>query len=278
MRRREFIVSACLMIAGGNWASAGQLPQEFVNLYRPALNRLREAYSKVTVEGTLRVELPREEKSSEQGFVMRADGKKRRLDLRTLAQQGMGLKVGATEMSMATPYGSLNTYTNPDSKFFDDAQQRKYDGIVSEIDRRCLVTYPYALDSKSTILDMLQSPAVKVKSVKWTRSQGQPMVQVDYQQDGEHAGFSGTWESMLILSPEDGWALRSFTRTLQGGSSRVSQRGELQYAGIEDGAPLLQSISVETSQGGRVVRREGITVDDTTFGAPNQYLFDSFTF
>lgn len=278
MRRREFLLSVGLAIAGGQFAHAGQLPQEFVNVYRPALERLRQAYGKVSVEGTLRVALPQEDKSSEQEFIFRADGKKRRLDVRTLAQQGMGLKVGASQMSMATPYGSLNTEMGSKSQFFDDAQQRPYSSVVAEIDEQSLLTYPYALDSPSTILDLLRSSAVKVNSVKWIRSQGQAMVQVDYLETGRHAGHSGNWTSTLVLSPNDGWALRSFIRTQSGGSERMSQRGELQYTSGEGGIPLVQSIDVETSRNNRVVRRESISVANVDFGSPEPYYFDSFSF
>lgn len=278
MRRRDFLLSVGLTVAGVRLARAGQLPQEFVNVYRPALERLRQAYGKVSVEGTLRLALPQEDKSSEQGFIFRADGKKRRLDVRTLAQQGMGLKVGASVMTMATPYGSLNTEMGPSSKFFDNAQQRKYAGVVAEIDQQCLLTYPYALDAPSTILDMLQSSAVKVARVKWIRSQGQAMVQVDYQETGRHAGHSGSWSSTLVLAPSDGWALRSFSRTLSGGSDRVSQRGELQYTSGDGGFPLVQSISVETSRNNRVVRRESVSVTNVDFASPDPTYFDSFTF
>jgi len=278
MRRRDFLLSVGLAMAGGRFAGAGQLPPELVNVYRPALERLRQAYGKVSVEGILRVALPQEDRSSEQAFVFRADGKKRRLDVRTIAQQGMGLKVGASVMTMATPYGSLNTEMGPNSKFFDNAQQRKYGNVIAEIDQQCLLAYPYALDSPSTILDMLQSSAVKVMSVKWIRSQGQAMVQVDYHETGRHFGQSGTWNSTLVLAPNDGWALRSFKRELSGGSDRVSQRGELQYASGESGIPLVESISVETSRNNRIVRRESVSVTKVDFGPPDPYYFDSFSF
>jgi len=264
-------------MAGSHFAHAGNLPQEFVNVYRPALDRLRQAYGKVSVEGNLRVALPQEDKSSEQTFVFRADGKKRRLDLRTLAQQGMGLKIGASVMTMATPYGSLNTETGPNSQFFDNAQQRKYAGVVAEIDQQCLLTYPYALDSPTSILEMLQTSAVRVASVKWIRSQGEAMVQVDYYEAGRHAGQSGNWNSTLILAPNDGWALRSFNRTLSG-SDRVSQHGELRYTSGDASIPLVQSIFVETSRNNRVVRRENLSVTDVDFGSPDSYYFDSFSF
>ena len=278
MRRREFLLSVGLTIVAGRLLRAGGLPPEFVNVYRPALERLRQAYGLVTVEGTLSTELPQEEKSSEQAFIFIADGRKRRLDLRTLSQRGMGLQVGASVMMMATPFGSLNTETRPNSKFFDDAQQRDYASVVTEIDQKSLLTFPYALGSPTTILDMLQASAVKVTKVKWIRRGGKAMVQVDYHESGRHVGHSGNWNSTLVLSPDDGWALRSFNRVLSGGSDRISQHGELQYSSGENGIPLVESIFVETSRGNHVARREGISVKSVDFTSPDPIFFDSFTF
>jgi hypothetical protein len=226
----------------------------------------------------LRLALPQEEKSSEQQFIFRADGKKRRIDVRTIAQQGMGLKVGVSVMAMATPYGSLNTEIGPNSKFFDNAQQRNYAEVVAEIDQQCLLTYPYALDSPTTILDMLQSSAVKVASVKWIRRQGQSMVQVNYHESGRHFGQSGNWISTLVLAPNDGWALRSFKREISGGSDRLAQSGELQYTSGDAGIPLVQSISIETSRNNRIVRHESVSVASVDFASPDPYYFDSFSF
>ena len=172
------IAAAALSTCLAQLAVAGQLPPTFVNLYRPAVARLQAAYTKATVEGTLSVDVPGEGKSSEQDFTFLANGEYRRLDLTTTAQTGMGLQVGATEMSMATPIGSLNTYKRAGSDFFDNAQERKYAGVVQGIDRRSLMTLPYAFDSSGSILDTLLRANVKVNSVKWVRVKGAPLVEV----------------------------------------------------------------------------------------------------
>jgi hypothetical protein len=125
---------------------------------------------------------------------------------------------------------------------------------------------------------MLLSPAVKVSGVKWIRVQGEPLVQIDYFQTARHANQSGTWISTLTLSPADSWALRSFTRTLGGGSRRISQRGDLQYSNGPDGIPQVQAIYFQTNEGSRIVRRETVTVGEIDFGAPDDDYFGSFTF
>ncbi len=271
------IAAAALSTCLAQLATAGQLPPTFVSTYRPAVERLKAAYTKVSVEGTLSVDVPGEGKSSQQSFTFRASGDQRRLDVTTTAQQGMGLEVGASEMNMATPIGSLNTYKKAGSDFFDNARERKYAGVVEGIDRRSLMNLPYAFDSSGTILDMLLRSSVKVGSVKWIRAQGEPLVQVTYQEEARHAGRSGVWNSTLTLSPQDGWALRSFTRTLVG-SQPYTQTGQLEYATGADGIPLVQSITVETTEGSRVIRRESVSVSDIQFGDPGQEWFDSFSF
>lgn len=271
------IAAAALSTCLAQLAAAGQLPSKFIGVYRPAVERLKAAYTEVSVDGTLSVELPDQHKSSQQAFIFRAIGERRRLDLTTTAQQGMGLKVGATEMNMATPIGSLNTYTNKGSQFFDNARERTYADVVQEIDRRSLINLPYAFDSSGTILDMLQRATVKVSDVKWIRTDGEQLVQVTYQEQARHAGQSGIWNSTLTLSPQDGWALRSFTRTLTG-SRPYTQRGQLQYTPGPDGIPLIRSIAVETSEGTRVIRRESVSVGDIQFGNPGPEWFDSFAF
>jgi hypothetical protein len=279
MARRIFSQCALLgMLLACSAAGAGELPQTFTSQYRPAVERLRQAYANVTAEGVVTIELPRDGKSSEQGFSLYTGGQYRRLDLKTLAQQGMGLKVGANLMQMATPNGSLNTETGPKSQFFDDAQETKYDQTVANIERGCLFNYPFALDSQTTILDMLRSPAVKVTGIKWVRADGKPLVRIDYVQEATHAGKNGKWNSTLLLAPSDGWALRSFSRTLGHGSSAHTQSGQLDYLPGPEGIPLVQSIRVETSEGGRLVRRQSVQASEVRLGKPDPEMFDSYAF
>jgi hypothetical protein len=259
-------------------SARGQLPREIVSQCRPALEKLREAYTHATFTGTLTVSLPREGKSRKQEFEMRASGQSRRLDLTTVAQQGMGLEVGAKLMQMATPQGSLNTVTGPKSDYFDDARETSYDDTVSQIDSGCLLNYPYSLDSSGTIVDALTKGGVKITAVKKIESLGEALVQIAYEENASHAGRSGTWKTRLVLSPSEGWALRGFTRTLGSGSSQVVQRAKISYSGAQDGIPLVQSIESETTDGGRPVKREAIDVSEVKLGDPDDYYFTSFAF
>jgi hypothetical protein len=259
-------------------AARAQLPQEIVSRYRPAVEKLRQAYTHASIEGSSTLAYPGQDKSREQRIVMRAAGEKRRLDVTTLKQRGMGLEVGAKEMRMATPYGSLSSYTAPNSQYFDNAQQTSYAETVAQIDNGSLLNYPYSLSSSGTILDMLLKPGVKVTSAKSFKSEGQELVQIDYQETASHAGRTGLWKSSVVLSPSEGWALRGFTRTLGQGTSAVTQRAKLSYSGAADGIPLVQTIEAETLSGKSSVQREAIAVSKIKFGDPDDYFFDSFSF
>jgi hypothetical protein len=274
--RRERLVYFLLpafTLALSTAATAGELPRELTSAYRPAVERLKDGYTKISIEGTSTLVLP-DDRFRAQEFIMRADGKRRRLDVKIADQRGMKLKVGAIEMRMATPYGSLVTYTLPDSEFFDDARETSYNDTVAEIDSGSLMNYPYALDSNGTILDMLLSPGVKVTGVRKFKAEGLPMVEIKYQERGTYAGYYGVWDSSLVLSPAEGWALRGFTRT----SGRFTQRANVSYSGSEEGIPLLSSIETETVANGRATRRESILVNQIKLGAPDDYFFTAFAY
>jgi hypothetical protein len=279
MRLRAIVTCALLIAAFSCAAASAQLPREITSQYRPALEKLREAYTHATFEGTASLALPRSGKSRTQDFVFRASGPRRRLESTTTAQTEMGLTVGAKKLQMATPIGSLSTYTNAHStsQVFDDARERSYGDTLSQIDNDCLLNYPYALDSSGTILDMLLKPGVKITEVKKIDAQGESFVQISYEETGTHAGHSGKWKGRLVVSPSEGWALRGFTRTLAG-SHPVTQRAKLTYSGEQDGIPLVSTIETETLEGKTPVKREAIEITDSKLGDPDEYYFTSFAF
>ena len=272
--------AAVALVWGGFMdAARAQLPRDIVSQYRPAVEKLRKAYTHASFEGTSTLVYPRQQKSREQSFVMRAAGEKRRLDLTTLKQRGMGLQVGATEMRMATPYGSLSSYTAPGAKFFDNAQQTPYAETVTQIDNGSLLNYPYSLSSTGTILDMLLRPGVKVTSATTFKSKGQALVQINYEETAKHAGHMGLWKSSVVLSPTEGWCLRGFTRTSGQGSDAITERAKLSYSGVNNhGIPLVQSIEAETLAGKSSIRQEAIGVSKIKFGDPDDYYFGSYSF
>jgi len=271
------VLLAALVLAAGP-LRAGELPPAFTAQYRPAVERLQAAYTRLSIWGSSTLTLPGQDRSRIQNFIMRADGDRRRLDIKTVQQLNMGLTVGEKVMAMATPFGSLITTTQPNHKFFDDAWETKYKDTVARIDSGCLMNYPYSLNSQGTVLDMLLSPAVKVTGMRNFKSGGLPMVEIKYEEHATHNGHSGRWVSSLVLSPSEGWALRGFTRTTGSGSHEIIQRASVTYSGEEDGIPLVQSITAETLRGGRATRQESIEVEDIDLGAPNNEHFMSEAF
>jgi hypothetical protein len=267
---------ACVLLIGS--ASGGDLPREITSQYRPAVEKLRQAYTHATVEGTVAVAYPTRGKSRVQEFAMRANGQKRRLDVKTTAQQGLGLKLGSTQMRMATPYGSLVTTATPGAEAFDDATETGYAETVAQIDNRSLLNFPYALDSNGTILDMLLSPGVKVTGVERINAEGRPLVQINYEETSRHEGHSGLWKTQLILAPDEGWPLVSFTRTLSQGSHELTQRARLAYSGNAGGIPLVESIEFESTEGRTLLRQESVKVSNFKLGDPDEYYFSSFSF
>lgn len=272
------IAALALAICVSAPAARAQLPREIVSQYRPALEKLREAYTHASVSGTLAVSFPQTGKMRKQQFVMRADGQLRRLDTTTLAQNRMGLKIGGKLTRMATPWGSLSTYTAPGATFFDDARETPYADTVSEIDSGCLLNYPYSLDSDGTVLDTLLKPGVKVTAVDESESLGQALVQITFEETARYAGRMALWKTRLVISPSEGWALRGFTRTTGQGSNQVTQRTKLSYSGFEDGVPLVQSIEAETAEGTTPVKREAVEITEVKLGTPDGYYFGSYSF
>ena len=259
-------------------ALGGQLPQEIVSRYRPAVERIEQAYTGLTVEGVTSVSLPQEDKSRTQRFIMRADGKLRRLDLETVRQHRMGLPIGGKEMRMATTWGSLVTRTEPGHKFFDDAVQLPYDKTVAEIDQGSPLNSPYSITPRTPGLDMLLSPGVDIVSADKVERRGEQLIEIVYRQNGEHVGRSGLWNGRLVLSPSEGWGLRAFILSLGRGSDQIIHRAAIGYSGTQDGVPLVSSIESETLEGNQVQRRHTIQVEEIKIGKPDKYYFDSWTF
>jgi hypothetical protein len=255
-----------------------QLSREITSQYRPALARIQQAYTRGTFSGTLSVTEPQSGKSRRQDFTMRANGEFRRLDLTTLAQQGMKLEVGAKVLAMATPNGSLNTFTKPNADAFGDATQTSYADTVTQIDQGCLLYYTYSLGGGATILDTLTKPGVKITGVKTVEAFGEKLLQINYDENARYAGHSGLWKSRVVIAPSEAWALRGFTRTSGHGSNQIIQRAKLGYSGIQDGIPVLGSIESETLVGGKPTKREAVSITDIQFGEPDGAYFTSFAF
>lgn len=263
---------------GRSWA--GEPPREFLQQYAPAVEKLRNFYTHATVFGTRKRELPQAGKSLEQQFVYRSAGAQVRLDVTTIANQGMGAKVGKSDMYMATGIGSLTTVRNPGSQVFDDARQLSYGDTRSRIESTCLLNYPYTFDSHATLYSFLQQPGVRAVQVKKIKRDDELLVKVSYSETAAREDRPTDWKSWFLLSPAEGWAIREYERSTGEGERMMTYRGTLTYEGAQDGVPLVKQIVTTQEQGPahKCVVRESVMVSKIVPGDPAGHYFTAFDF
>lgn len=274
------LVLVVLSVARSERAIGGDLPNDFSQAYAPAVARLRDFYTHVTVTGRLRRELPQTKKSVDQTFVYRAAGVQVRLNVTTVKSNGMKAKAGASDLFMATRDGSLTTNRNPGSEVFDDAKQLNYGDTKTRIDSTCLLTYPYTFGSHTTIYDYLRQPTVTVLSVKKIKRDEELFVKVNFNDVTGRQDRSTQWSSWFLLSPAEGWAVREFSRSSGQGDAAVTYRGSLTYDGDQNGIPLVSRILSIKEQGPShtCVERETVWLEKYTAGAPGPEFFTGFEF
>lgn len=274
------IVLGALSLAHSERAAGGDLPNDFSQAYAPAVDRLRDFYTHVTVTGRLKRELPQTKKSVEQTFIYRAAGVQVRLNVTTVTSKGMKARAGASDLLMATRDGSLTTMRNPGSEVFDDARQLTYGDTKTRIDSTCLLTYPYTFGSHATIYEYLRQPTVTVLSVKKIKRDDESFVKVTFNDITGRQDRATQWSSWFLFSPAEGWAVREFSRSTGQGDSAVTYRGSLTYDGQQNGVPLVSRILSIKEQGPKhtCVERETVWLEKYTAGAPGPEFFTGFEF
>lgn len=282
MRRAVISISLAalsLLVSTSSTPSlAGDLPRDFVGQYAPAVEKLREFYSHVTVRGTLKHALPQQAKSLEQKFVFRAASPQVRLDVTTTANKGMNAKLGGSDMYMATSYGSLTTIRNPGSSTFDDARQLNYNDTKSHIESTCLLNYVYTFADHKTILDYLQQPNVQDVKITKIHREGETLVKITYRETSAADVRKSGPPAWFVLSPTEGWAVREYSRTVGEGTNAITYRGTLTYEGTKDTVPLVKGIESVQEQGGARVTRDVVQVSKIVSGNPKDEYFTSFDF
>ena len=254
----------------------GELPRSFVEAYKPALQKLVKAYTNATIEGTISHQLPQAHKSREQSFAFWAGDTSFRLDTTTTASQGMGDKLGSTEILLATPGASLRASWGPTSPAFDTAGELSDGDAKSSIETTCRLYQPYALDERENILEHLKRDSVRIVSYRVVALEGRSSVKISYDETRSERGHKAEWKAWLVLSPSEGWALRQYSRTTGEGNRQVTFQGSLDYDGTsEDGVPLLRRIDCWQQQGSSqtYVERDVISITRFESGAPSQYYF-----
>lgn len=280
--RRELIFLGALALAilcgsTSRCVLGGDLPSDFSTHYQPASETMQRCYNHATISGTLRREYPHTGKLLAQQFVLRAGGRKIRLDVTTTADQGMGHVVGSGQAYIATPDGSLSTYRGPHSQVFDTAHELSYSDVKSRIENACPLTSPYKAVGQGTILDLLKLPSVHVGGVEKVVRDGESLVKVSYDESGGQKS-SQARKSWFLLCPAQGWAVREYWRTTGDGDSEVVHRGVLKYDGMHDGAPLVSRIECWQEKGSQCVLHETVEISSFNPVEPAGYFFTAFAF
>ena len=276
IRLRLLSVSLLLFCCAGPLA-AGDLPRDFVNAYRPALEIIRKNYTNATVEGTRDRFFAQTNKSFSQRFVLRVSGTWIRIDATTTAQKGLGAEIGGTRVYLATPDASLQTFQHPGSEMFDTIKQDDYSEARSRIGDVCPINYAFAFNNRESILEMLLSSNVKVTSFKKGKKSGETMFQIKYEQQTDPNGRQGPWKCELLISPDEGYALREYSRTTGQGNDQSTFRGKLTYGLDHNGLPLMQSIQCRQEQGpgAKLVERDEINISWFNTETPPDKFFQA---
>ncbi|MEX2114106.1 MAG: hypothetical protein WD845_13025 [Pirellulales bacterium] len=276
--RRLVLVAVGVLVWSGNHALAQKMPAEFVAAYGPALEAMRMAYSQGTVQGTLQSEYPTKGRSIDRRFTLRLAGNTSRIDARVTAQKGMGATVGGTDIFLAMPGASMQAYRRDNGEVANQPfDEDGYSQANTSIKELCPISFPYTMGTQGTILTMLQSGDVRITSFKKGKRDGEPMIQIKYIQQVDPDGQYGPWNGTLLISPTEGYALRSFTRTAGEFDRQVTYSGSLSYTLNVDGVPLLQQFerSEQRGSGGVVVERQNMAISEFDTQPPRNYLFSA---
>ncbi len=257
---------------------AQRLPADFAAAYGPALERMRRAYAEGTVRGTISMEYPTTGRSIDRRFTLRLANNTSRIDARVTAQNGMDVKVGGTDIYLAQPGASMQSYRDDNGEianrpFLEDG----YNQATTSIRELVPISFPYTMGTRGTILSMLQSGDVKITSFKKGTVDGERMVQIKYIQQVDPDGRHGPWNAELLIAPDEGYALRQFSRTAGRGDGQVTTSGSLSYSLNADNVPLLRQFEQTERRGaaGTVVEQRTFNISEFSTEPPKSYLFSA---
>jgi hypothetical protein len=265
-------------VCGARDACAQRLPSDFVAAYGPALERMRSTYAEGTVRGTISMEYPTTGRSIDRRFTLRLAGNVSRIDSSVTAQHGMDVRVGGTDIFLAQPGASMQSYRNDSGEianrpFVEDG----YNQATSSIRDLMPIAFPYTMGGRGTILTMLQSGDVKITSFKRGSVDGERMIQIKYIQQVDPDGRRGPWNAELMIAPEEGYALRQFSRTAGRGEETVTTSGTLSYSLNADGVPLLRQFEQTEARGAAatIVEQRTFGISEFSTEPPKSYLFSA---
>jgi hypothetical protein len=279
MQRSLALICLCIVLPLFTSAplAAQGLPQEFTSAYRPALEIIKQTYTNATIEGTLKQDFPQAGRSVQQQFVLRSKGPWFRLDATAIPPKSSRAKTGGTQVFLATPDASLQTYQTPGNQMFDfsSIKEDSYGEAKTRIRDLCPINYAYSFDNQTSILDMLQSGNVRITSFKTGKLNDQRMFQINYLQEVDPDGQQGPWTCSILISPEEGYAMRQYSRTTGRGDAAVTIRGSLSYGLDHNGIPLVERIERRREQGARaaLIQRDNLNITSFNTQTPDMIYF-----
>ena len=176
------------------------------------------------------------------------------------------------------PGASMQSYRSSGGKIANRPMgEDAYGEASTTIRDMCPVTFPYTMGTQGTILDMLQSGGTKITSFKRGKLDGEPMIQINYEQQVDPDGNYGPWKCTLHIAPEEGYSLRTFSRTAGQGDRLVTVSGSLNYSLNSRSVPLLSSFERTQLRGGsgQVTERQSITISDFDTERPSPFIFSA---
>ncbi len=272
------LVAVAVVACGAPDACAQRLPSDFVSAYGQALERMRSDYAEGTVRGTISMVYPTTGRSIDRRFTLRLANNTSRIDARVTAQHGMDVRVGGTDIFLAEPGASMQAYRDDSGQianrpFIDDG----YNQATSSIRELVPISFPYTMGTQGTILSMLQSGDTKLTSFKRGSVDGERMIQIKYIQQIDPDGRRGPWNAELLIAPEEGYALRKFSRTAGRGDGQITTSGTLSYSLTADKVPLLRQFEQTEARGraGTVVERRTFNISEFSTEPPSSNLFSA---
>ena len=256
------------------------LPADFVSAYGAALEVLQRTYTGATIEGTTSQTSPGKKQSIQRKFTLKINGNQSRIDSTVTAQQGTDSTVGTTDIVLATPDASLSGTHGPKARISNNMQEDSYSTARAMVRDLCPFYLAYSFDNQNTILSMLQSSNVKITSFKRGQRDGEPMIQIKYDQQTGPDGRFGPWSCTLLISPAEGYALRVFERTKGTGASTITVSGSLSYSLDPHGVPLVDKIERREEQGPArtLVDRSVLNVSKFNTTPPRDFRFTADAF
>ena len=137
---------------------------------------------------------------------------------------------------------------------------------------------PFKAVGQGTVLELLQMTNVRIASMERIERKGEIMVRVVF--DESDGPRNPIHRSYILLSPDEGWAVREYYRVSGDGESQLIRRGRIAYEGSYKDVALVKRIECWEEHGPKrkctLHELVSVTSFDTT--EPSDYFFTAFAF